>query len=107
MGLRVVVLESAEQDVMHLRAYIVKNFGAALWRQTYRKIKDGINRLADFPREGGVPDELRRQHVNEFRQVLSGKNRIIYSADDEAVYIHIICDSRMDLSTLLSNRLVR
>ena len=34
MGLRVVVLDSAEQDLKELRAYILKNFSADTWRTT-------------------------------------------------------------------------
>lgn len=40
-------------------------------------------------------------------KVISGANRVIYEVRDETLYIHVICDSRMDLTALLHWRLLR
>lgn len=34
-------------------------------------------------------------------------NRILYEIGDTIIYIHIICDIRRDMRTLLSRRLLR
>jgi len=40
-------------------------------------------------------------------KLLVGMNRIIYEVRDETLYIHIICDARRDLRTLLLRRVLR
>jgi len=45
--------------------------------------------------------------LQQYRQVISGMSRIIYELRDEVIYIHIVCDTRRDMRTLLSRRLLR
>jgi toxin ParE1/3/4 len=105
--LPVVILFSAEQDLRELKAYVRKNFGAAAWRTSYEKIKSCIATIGRFPREGSVPEELTGLHLTQYRQVISGVNRIIYEIRGEAIYIHVICDARRDMVSLLTRRMIR
>ena len=107
MGFKVVILESAEQDLKELRAYIVKNFSADAWRTSYAKIKEAIRNLQNFPQAGSIPEEIERLNLTQYRQVLSGVNRIIYEVRQEVIYIYIVADARRDMTTLLNRRLVR
>lgn len=38
---------------------------------------------------------------DNFIQVLSGKNRIVYQVRDDTVFIHLVVDTRRDLQALL------
>jgi toxin ParE1/3/4 len=105
--MKVVILDSAEQDLRDLRSYIVKNFSQATWLKTYSKLKESIRNLATFPLLGAVPPELETLSLNQYRQVISGMNRVIYEPRADAVYIYMIVDSRRDLETLLMQRLMR
>lgn len=105
--MKVVVLKSAQVDLLELRGYIVKNFSVATWRATYAKLKAAIRNLALFPQLGGIPDELEALNLTQYRQILSGKNRIIYEVRRDAVYIHLIIDTRRDLKDVLMQRLLR
>jgi plasmid stabilization system protein ParE len=107
MSFRVIFLESAELDLKELKRYIVKNFGKTTWQASYGEIKGAVNHLKVFPHEGGVPYELERLGLAQFRHVLSGMNRIIYEIRQEIVYIHIVCDSRKEMKSLLTRRLLR
>lgn len=107
MGLRVVVLDSAERDLKALRHYILKHFSADTWRISYAKIKGSIRELKDFPQVGSIPDELEKLNLTQYRQVLSGMNRIIYEVRQDVIYIHIIVDVRRDMKALLMRRLVQ
>jgi plasmid stabilization system protein ParE len=107
MSLRVVFLRSAEQDLRELRTYIVKNFGKDIWQASYRQIREAVDTIRDFPFGGNIPDELDRLNLTQYRQVISGTNRIIYEVRQETIYIHIICDTRKDMKTLLARRLLR
>ena len=105
--MRVVILDSAEQDLKELRNYVVKNFSQTTWLKTYSKLKDSIRNLATFPLFGAVPPELVTLNLNQYRQIISGMNRVIYEPRADAVYIYMIVDVRRDQETLLMQRLMR
>ena len=104
--MKVVFLQSAEADLKDLRSYIVKNFGKDVWLTTYAKVKESVAMITDHPKLGRIPPELESLNIAQYRQVLSGMNRIIYELRDNTAYIHIVCDSRRDLQGLLMKRLV-
>ncbi len=106
-GLRVVILESAEHDLRELRSYIIKNFSISTWRNSYSSLKKTIRHLQHFPQAGTIPEEIEKLNLTQYRQVLSGVNRIIYERRQDVVYIHIIADSRTELLNLLTRRLLR
>ena len=105
--MKVVILDSAEQDLKDLRSYVVKNFSLATWLKTYNKLKESIRNLAAFPLLGAVPPELESLNMNQYRQIISGMNRVIYEPRADAVYIYMVVDTRRDLETLLMQRLMR
>ena len=107
MGFRVVILDSAELDLKELRAYIVKNFSADTWRTTYAKIKEAIRNLQNFPQAGCIPGEIEKLNLTQYRQVLSGMNRVIYEVRQDTIYVHVIVDVRRDMESLLTRRLLR
>lgn len=107
MNYQVIILESAEYDLKIIRSYIIKNFSIKIWQNTYLKIKQSIQTLKEFPYSGTIPKELEKLNFDQYRQIISGKNRIIYEVRQNIIYIHIIIDSRQDFKSLLSKRLLR
>lgn len=105
--MKVVVLASAEEDLKELRAYIVQNFSRHTWKKTYDKLKESMRNLALFPYLGAVPEELEAVNLNQYRQILSGMNRVIYEVRQDTVFIHVIVDSRRDMMSFLMVRLLR
>lgn len=105
MTIQVVILHSAENDLKDLRSYLLRNFGQQTWQLPYRGIKAAVARLAHFPLEGAVPDELARLNLTQFRQVISGKNRILYEVRPDMIAVHLIADTRRDYPSLLISRL--
>ncbi|CAB3779936.1 type II toxin-antitoxin system RelE/ParE family toxin [Pararobbsia alpina] len=104
---RVVFLGAAEADLKEIRRYIVARFNQTTWSETYSKLKQTIRNLSDFPLSGLNVDEIRDLNMTQFRQAISGANRVIYEVRDETIYIHVICDTRKDLVSLLHSRLLR
>ena len=104
--MNIVFLQSAETDLKDLRRYIVKNFGRDVWLTSYAKIKEAVAMIQSHPRAGRMPAELESLNTAQYRQVLSGMNRIIYEMRDDTVYIHIVCDTRQNLQGLLLKRIV-
>ena len=105
--MKVVILDSADHDLKDLRSYIVKEFSRDTWLKTFGKIKVSIRNLAKFPSLGAIPPELEALHLTQYRQILSGKNRIIYEPRPDAVYVHMVVDARRDMKSLLMQRLMR
>ncbi|MGG1946758.1 type II toxin-antitoxin system RelE/ParE family toxin [Trinickia sp. NRRL B-1857] len=102
----VVFLQSAESDVKDLRRYVVKNFGTQAWQVSYSKLKDSIAVIQSHPESGSIPGELTKLGLGRYRQVLSGMNRIIYELRGDTAYVHLICDARRDLQSMLTRRLL-
>lgn len=90
-----------------LKSYMVKSFGKDTWQASYTRIKDSVNTLKTFPLGGNVPEALERLNLTQYRQVVSGMNKIIYEVRQEVIYIHIVCDTRKDMQSLLTRRLLR
>jgi toxin ParE1/3/4 len=107
MSLSVVFLKSAEQDLKELKIYLVRNFGQASWQGSYKAIKKSVGMLQTFPLKGKIPDELENLNLTQYRQIISGMNRIICEVRQETVFIHIVCDTRKDMQLLLTKRLLR
>ncbi len=107
MSFQVVFLKSAELDLKELRSYMIRNFDQAAWHASYAKIKDAVNTIGTFPLGGHVPEELERLNLTQYRQVIAGMNRIIYEVRREIIYMHIVCDTRKDMKSILARRFVR
>jgi len=100
------VLPTARIGIDELRSYIVRAFGWETWRQTSAQLQDTIAQIRQFPDSGHLPAEL-EGFVDAFRQVLSGKNRIIYQVRGDTVFIHLVIDTRRDLQALLQRIVLR
>jgi len=107
MKYAVVILKSAEQDLRDLKRYLVKDFGMPVWQDSLDNLKATINNLKSFPFSGSIPDELQHINLAQYRQVITGKNRIIYEVRQTTLYVHIVVDNRRDMKTMLTRRLLR
>ncbi len=107
MTVKVVILQSAQEDLLDLKSYLIKKFDRAAWQDSYAGIKQAIARIETYPDVGRIPDELTALNLMQYRQSLSGMNRIIYELRGDTAFVHIICVMRMDLRTLLMRRLLR
>lgn len=107
MTVRVLVTESAQADMLELKAYLLDRFGLKIWRNCLNELRTGFDRIARYPELGRIPDELASLQMLQFLQVIVGKNRIVYELRDGVVYVHLVCDTRRDLAGVLMRRIVR
>lgn len=107
MSFSVVFLKSAEQDINELKHYIIRRFGSETWQSTLGKLQESVRTIQTQPYAGRVPDELRALDPGQYRQIISGMNRMIYEIRQDTIYIHIVCDNRRDLQGLLNRRMMR
>ncbi|MDR5773080.1 MULTISPECIES: type II toxin-antitoxin system RelE/ParE family toxin [unclassified Caballeronia] len=101
------VLPTARIGIEELRSYIVRTFGWETWRQTSAHLQETITQIRKFPESGHIPVELEGFVDDTFRQVISGKNRIVYQVREGVLYIHLVCDTRRDLQALLQRIVLR
>lgn len=107
MTFKVVLLHSAETDLIELRTYLTQRFSTATWQKQLRQPETGHSPTGHPALCRVIPEELEQLHIGHYRQILSGMNRIIYEVRDATVYIHVIADTRRDLQSLLMARLLR
>jgi len=107
MNYRVVILQAAGQDLKDLRAYLLKNFGKETWLSRFPDIRTASDNLKRFPDSGAIPDALEQLNLAQYRQVISGSNRIIYEVREMTVYVHLVVDTCRDMKSLLTRRLLR
>lgn len=101
------ILPTARIGIDELRSYVVRTFGWETWRQTSAQLQETIALIRQFPASGHAPDELEGLFEDSFRQVLFGKNRIIYQVREDTVFVHLVADVRRDLPSLLHRVLFR
>ncbi|CAI8834646.1 MULTISPECIES: type II toxin-antitoxin system RelE/ParE family toxin [Pseudomonas] len=106
MSLKVVILQSAQTDLKELRTYLIKQFSSQTWQSTYADLKIAILGLADLPYSGSIPEEIEKLNLGQYRQIISGMNRVIYEVREKTVFVHIIANSRKSLPSLLMKRLL-
>jgi len=99
---RVVFLPGAEQDLRDIRRDVLKKFGPQAWADTLARLRATAETLKSFPLSGAVPDELVDLGSERYRQLISGRNRVIHEPTTDVVYVHIVCDARRDLRGMLS-----
>jgi plasmid stabilization system protein ParE len=104
---KVMILKSAEYDLQELKKYMIRDFSREVWQERYNKLKDTLQNLQRFPHLDSVPAELEKLSFNQYRQVLSDMNRIIYEIRHNIIYIHMMVDTRRDMASLLQRRLLQ
>ncbi|MNO95040.1 Plasmid stabilization system protein [compost metagenome] len=107
MRSKVVILQSAETDLKELRSCLIKNFSNQTWQSTYSSLKAAIRHLGEQPYTGSIPEEIEKLNLSQYRQILSGMNRVIYEVREQTVFVHIIADTRKSLPALLMKRLLQ
>lgn len=107
MSFKVVILHSAKADLKELRDYVTTRFSQSVWLETSAQIKKAMGILTISPQAGAVPAEIEMLNLSEYRQVISGLNRIIYEIRQEVVFVHAVVDVRRDMVSLLTKRLLR
>ena len=107
MTFKVVILHSAKSDLKSIKSYVIRQFSTSTWQHTYDALKQTMRRLETQPHTGSIPEEIERLNLSQYRQVISGMNRIIYEIRDQTIYVHIIADTRKNLQALLLKNLIQ
>ena len=104
--LEVLLTRGAEQDLSALYEYLCSAESPARADAVLERIVAAVTRLQSSPERGTHPPELLALGIREYRQLVLKPWRIIYRVIGAAVYVYLIADSRRDMQSLLSRRLL-
>lgn len=107
MTFEVLLVESAERDLEELYDYVAESDGEGAAADLLDRFVEAFESLEELPRHGRIPPELADLGLNEFREIRFKPYRIIYTLEDEIVFVHVISDGRRDMRSLLTRRLLR
>ena len=96
---RVIFSNFAEDDLKEINIEFSKSI--------FFSIEGKVQNLKDFPEFGRIVPELEKQNILEYRELVEGNYRIIYSIQDEYITIHTIVDSRRNIEELIIKKLMR
>ncbi len=101
----VVLSQLAEIDINEIVSYYLqKNRETAL--ELYKSIKNRILELDNLPSKGRIVPELDKNGIHEFRELIEGNYRIVYSIHEKRVHILAVVDSRRNLDDILINKVI-
>jgi toxin ParE1/3/4 len=101
----VVLSQLAEIDINEIISYYLqKNKDSAL--ELYKRIKNRILELDNLPNKGRIVPELDKNGIHEFRELIEGNYRIVYSIHEMRVHILAVVDSRRNLDDILIKKVI-
>jgi toxin ParE1/3/4 len=106
MRYKVLLTAGAENDLEDLHRHIAEHDSPGSADYVLDKLMEVAESLAAFPERGSHPRELLALGIREYRQTLFKPYRVIYRVIGKQVIIYLIADSRRDLQSLLSRRLL-
>ncbi|SQH31441.1 plasmid stabilization system protein, RelE/ParE family [Pseudomonas mucidolens] len=56
---------------------------------------------------GPIPEEIEKLNLSQYRQIVSGMNRVIYEIRGKTIYLYIIADLRRSLQALRLKNLIQ
>lgn len=99
-------LASARQDILELMRFLAEKESPDRARSVLRQTRNRCDHLRTMPQRGHVPPELAELGIGKFLEIHFKPYRMIYQVRDHVVYIHLICDGRRDMQSLLRSRVL-
>ncbi len=106
MRYKVLLTEGAEHDLEEIYNYIAGHDSPISANSVLDGLIQIVEGLTSFPERGSHPNELMDLGIREYRQSFFKLYRVIYRVIGEQVIIYLIADSRRDMQSLLSRRLL-
>jgi len=92
--------KSAEKSLDEILDYIIENDGLNIGYKIYEKIKSKVKLLNVSPFQGRKVNELKSIKKNYY-EIIIKPWRIIYTVEDEKIFVLLVIDSRRDLEEIL------
>lgn len=101
----VVVGREAKRDLSAAVTYLIAHDAADRAALFLAELRTAFDSLAQWPKRGAKPRELKATAGYDVRQLNVGVFRVIYVVQDEVVTVLMVVDGRRDVGSLLTERL--
>ena len=98
------VTGGARADLQDIFDYISVHDAPRKAEQLIEKLESLIATLAVFPERGSINKELRELGVRDYREVYFKPYRVIYTVQQNVVFVLMVVDGRRDMQTILRRR---
>lgn len=102
----VLVTGGAERDLEAIHEYIAESDSSAIANRIFEQLLGCIESLAQLPERGTCPRELAELGIRDYRQIIFKPYRIIYRLSGQQAVVYLVADSRRDMQTLLTQRIL-
>lgn len=102
---RIVILDSAKEELREIRKYVRKEFGGSVWNEVNAQYRNSFRLIKEDPQIGSCIDELKEIGIVDVRYVLVRQTRVVYQFDEALVLVHMFIATRRDFRTHLLKRL--
>jgi toxin ParE1/3/4 len=106
MAYEVALTKDAQRDLEDIYRYIAEHDSPASGDHLLDRLLQATENLDSSPDRGSAPRELLSLGISEYRQVFFKPHRLIYRVHARRVVIYVIADSRRDMQSLLSRRML-
>lgn len=110
MAARVIILETAHDDIEALYDYLQQRWGEDAAWDAYSELMDKLALLESQPHMGSIVQEAAHAgHANYRLLVHNKQTKILYKLDEEneVIYVQMVFSSKQDFQTLLYQRNIR
>jgi toxin ParE1/3/4 len=107
MKYKVLIDPEAKKDLKEIFIYVAINDSLSSANKLLDEIEEICYKLEKFPERGHIPLELRPTGIKKYLEIHCKPYRIIYTIENNLVYIHLILDGRRNIQEILSDRLLR
>ena len=97
--------EDASLDLDHIIGYIYAE-SHTIAKEVYLGIREHCLSLTHFPFRGRVIPEMKTLGMTDYRELIYQRWRIMYTIEDQNVYLLLIIDSRQDMQEQLVHRII-
>jgi toxin ParE1/3/4 len=107
MKYKVVILPEAKEDLIEIFLYVAEHDSPTRADALLDALEEKSTSLYENPQRGHIVPELKRVHVDGFREIHCKPFRIVFQISDKNVYVHAVLDGRRELQELLERRILR
>jgi toxin ParE1/3/4 len=106
MTYSVIMLPEARDDLIEIFRYVAGHDSVSKADVLLNRLEEKCNSLHTAPERGHQVNELKRVHVEGFREIHFKPYRIVYQVFDTKVFVHAVLDGRRELQEFLERRIL-
>lgn len=103
----IIILPEAKEDLFGIYRYVAEHDSVTKADALLNELEKKCNTLCENAQRGHIIPELKRIHIESFREIHYKPYRIVFQISEKNVYIHAVLDGRRELQELIERRILR